>query len=94
MVSTQLLSAKRALQMTDRWQKVAVVTPSFGLLNRQTNQELQESVFAIRSSVLTKLESLPKGINERLMTLRIKLKGNQYLTLVSSMPQPKQMMTA
>ena len=39
--------------------------------------------FAIRSSVLTKLESLPKGINERLMTLRIKLKGNQYLTLVS-----------
>ena len=29
--------------------------------------------FAIRSSVLTKLESLPKDINERLMTLRIKL---------------------
>ena len=38
---------------------------------------------AIKNSVLPKLESLPKGINERLMTLRIRLKGNQHLTFVS-----------
>ena len=38
---------------------------------------------AIKNSVLSKLESLPKGIKERLMTLRIRLKGNQHLTFVS-----------
>ena len=38
---------------------------------------------AIKNSVLPKLESLSKGINERLMTLRIKLKGNQHLTFLS-----------
>ena len=36
---------------------------------------------AIKNSVLPMLESLPKGINERLMTLRIKLKGNQHRAL-------------
>ena len=39
--------------------------------------------FAIRNSMLPKLENLPKGINERLMTLRIKPKENRHLTLVS-----------
>ena len=33
--------------------------------------------------MLPKLESLPNGINERLVTLRIKLKENQHLTFVS-----------
>ena len=37
--------------------------------------------FAIRRSVLTKLESLPKGINERLMTLKIKLKDNALVSV-------------
>ena len=32
---------------------------------------------AIKNSVLPTLESLPKGINERLMMLRIKLKGKK-----------------
>ena len=39
--------------------------------------------FAIRNSLLPKLESLPKGINDRLMSIRIKLRDNRYLTLVS-----------
>ena len=38
---------------------------------------------AIKNSVLPTLESLPKGINERLITLRIMLKGNQHVTFVS-----------
>ena len=39
-----IAALSETLQMRDRWRKVAVVTPSFGLVNRQTNQELQESV--------------------------------------------------
>ena len=39
--------------------------------------------YAISNSVPPKLENLQKGINERLMTLRIKRKGNHHLTLVS-----------
>ena len=61
---------------------MAVVTP-FELVNRQTNQELQESVLPSEAQCSQNSKSLPKGINERLMTLRIKLKGNQYLSLVS-----------
>ena len=39
--------------------------------------------FAIRSALVTKLETLPKGISDRLMTLRIPLAGNTHLTVVS-----------
>ena len=52
------------------------------LLDRWTGRPAGIGI-AIKNSVLPKLESLPKGINERLMTLRIKIKGNQHLTFVS-----------
>ena len=40
--------------------------------------------FAIRSVLIPKLEALPKGINDRLMTMRIPLAGNAHLTLISA----------
>ena len=40
--------------------------------------------FAIRSVLIPKLEALPKGINYRLMTMRIPLAGNAHLTLISA----------
>ena len=40
--------------------------------------------FAIRNSLVSKLEMLPKGISERLMMMHIPLAGNTHLTLVST----------
>ena len=39
---------------------------------------------AIRTSLVRHLESLPKGINDRLMMLRLPLKGKTNLTLISA----------
>ena len=57
---------------------------TFFWIGRPADQPRTAGVgIAIKNSVLSKLESLPKGINERLMTMRIRLKGNQHLTFVS-----------
>ena len=40
--------------------------------------------FAIRTPLVRHLESLPKGINDRLMMLRLPLKGKTNLTLISA----------
>ena len=40
--------------------------------------------FAIRTELVTRLETLPKGINDRLMTMRIPLIRNAHLTLISA----------
>ena len=39
--------------------------------------------FAIRTDLVSQLESLPQGINDRIMTMRIPLKENRYVTLIS-----------
>jgi exonuclease III len=40
--------------------------------------------FAIKSNIVPRLESLPKGINDRLMTLRLALSGNRFVTIISA----------
>ena len=40
--------------------------------------------FVIRTELVTRLETLPKGINDRLMTMRIPLIRNSHLTLISA----------
>ena len=40
--------------------------------------------FAIRTALISKLETFPKGISDRLMTLRIPLAGNTHLTIISA----------
>ena len=44
--------------------------------------------FAIRTSLVMKLEPLPKGINDRLMVMTLPLKGKKYLTLNSAYAPP------
>lgn len=39
--------------------------------------------FAIKNEIIPKLVELPVGVNERLMTLRMKLANNQHATLIS-----------
>ena len=40
--------------------------------------------FAINSHLVSKLSGLPKGINDRLMTLRLPLSGKRHATIVSA----------
>ena len=40
--------------------------------------------FAIRTVLISKLEALPKGTNDRLMTMRIPLAGSTHLILISA----------
>ena len=40
--------------------------------------------FAIRSNIVSKFHELPRGINDRLMTLRLHLHGNRYVTIISA----------
>ena len=40
--------------------------------------------FAIKSHLVSKLSGLPKGINDRLMTLRLPLSGKRHATIVSA----------
>ena len=52
---------------------------------RPSNATRQSGVgFAVKSSLVGSLDNLPRGINDRLMTLRLPLSGGQFLTLVSS----------
>ena len=39
--------------------------------------------FAVKNHLVSKLTSLPKGVNDRLMTLRLPLQGNKQATLIS-----------
>ena len=40
--------------------------------------------FAIKYNLVSKLSGLPKGINDRLMTLRLPLSGRRHATIVSA----------
>ena len=40
--------------------------------------------FTIKSHLVSKLSGLPKGINDRLMTLRLPLSGKRHATIVSA----------
>ena len=44
--------------------------------------------FAIKTELVGKLSGLPKGINDRLMTLRLPLSGNEHATIVSAYAPP------
>ncbi|KAL8624146.1 hypothetical protein ACOMHN_020196 [Nucella lapillus] len=39
--------------------------------------------FAIRTPLISRLESQPQGINDRIMTLRLPLSENAYATMIS-----------
>ena len=54
--------------------------------SKRKNEERREAGvgFAIKSHLVSKLSGLPKGINDRLMTLRLPLSGKRHATIVSA----------
>ncbi|VDL96990.1 unnamed protein product [Schistocephalus solidus] len=44
--------------------------------------------FAIRNDTVGRLPCLPKGINDRLMSLRLPLRGDQFATIISAYASP------
>ena len=64
---------------------MAVATPSFGVVNqRQAEDRLHGVGFAIRTSLMKSIRSLPVRINERLMKLRLPLTKSRHLTIISA----------
>ena len=55
----------------------------FGRVRRKKRLGKLELVFAIRSSLVSQLEELPVGINERIMTMRLSLKKGRWATILS-----------
>ena len=54
------------------------------MLATLSSGERREAGFAIQSHLVGKLSGLPKGINYRLMTLRLPLSGKRHATIVSA----------
>ena len=54
--------------------------------NGRKSEERREAGvgFAITTELVGKISGLPKGINDCLMTLRLRLSGNKYATIVSA----------
>ncbi|CAI9721097.1 Hypothetical predicted protein [Octopus vulgaris] len=44
--------------------------------------------FAVKTTLVDKLEEFPIGINERLMSMRIPLAKGNYMTLTTRMEEP------
>ncbi|VDM03370.1 unnamed protein product [Schistocephalus solidus] len=44
--------------------------------------------FAIRNDIMGRLPCLPQGINDRLMSLRLPLRGDQFATIISAYAPP------
>ena len=58
---------------------------TFFWIGKPANDHRQAGVrFAIRTSYLCHIDTPPKGISERLMTMRIRLSGKNYATVVSA----------
>ena len=61
---------------------------------RKAEEKRESGVgFAILSSLVSKLDKPPKGINDRLMTLRLPLQGKKFATIISYyqlLPMPPQ----
>ena len=52
---------------------------------RKAEEKRESGVgFAILSSLVSKLDKPPKGINDRLMTLRLPLQGKKFATIISA----------
>ena len=58
---------------------------TFFLSGRKSEERREAGVgFAIKTELVGKLPGLPKGINDRLMTLRLPLSGNKHATIASA----------
>ncbi|VDL88009.1 unnamed protein product [Schistocephalus solidus] len=63
--------------------------PPFFWSGRQKAERRDAGVaFAIRNDIIGHLPYLPQGINDRLMSLRLPLRGDQFATIISAYAPP------
>ncbi|VDL95985.1 unnamed protein product, partial [Schistocephalus solidus] len=55
---------------------------------KQLIAERCDAAFAIRNDIVGRLPCLPQGINDRLMSLRLPLRGDQFATIISAYAPP------
>ena len=75
-IQTAALSETR-LADVGRSKKLVLDTPSSGADAKVRRGVKQELAFPIKTKLVGKLSGLPKGINDRLMTLRLPLSSKQ-----------------
>ena len=63
---------------------MVAVTASFGVVARVKRDVKAGVGFAIRSHLVSKLASLPRGLNDRLMVMQLQLTNKQKATLISA----------
>lgn len=81
-IAIAALSETRIADVTETTERGSGYT--FFCIGRQEEQPRQAGVgFAVKTCYLKLLDSLPHGVNERLMTMRLKLAGG-YVTLISA----------
>ncbi|VDL89610.1 unnamed protein product [Schistocephalus solidus] len=73
MISTKLPEA--AMKRVS-WRRWVPATPSSG------------AAFAIQNDIVGRLPCLPQGINDRLMSLRLPLRGDKFTTIISTYAPP------
>ena len=58
---------------------------TFFWIGKSSDEKRESGVgFAIKTELMGKLPSSPKGFNDRLMTLRLPIEGNRFATLISA----------
>ncbi len=71
--------------ISERTSLVAKEHSCYQIQTRGANERLEAGVgFANKSCIINKLSNLPKGLNDRLMILKLTLTGKKQTTLVSS----------
>ncbi|BHF64709.1 hypothetical protein SprV_0200771500 [Sparganum proliferum] len=70
------------------WRRWVPTTPSSGAAARRKNDVVAGVSFAIRNDIVERLHCLPQGINDRLMSPRLPLRGGKFAIIVSLYAPP------
>ena len=74
---------RHALQRRDSSERVELDTHSTGVDEPAVNIAKQDLVFAVKNELTSKLSSIPQGINDHLMTLKLPFSGGRQATIIS-----------
>ena len=86
MIGTVGIAALSETRFAEEWLlKEIGAGYTFFLSGRKKEERREAGIgFTIKSHLVSKLSGLPKGINDRLMTLRLPLSGKRHVTIVSA----------
>ena len=79
------IAALSETRLADEGQRQESTGYTFFWIGKGENEKREAGVgFAIKTKLLSKLDEPPKGINERLMTVRLPLLKKRFVTIISA----------